>query len=134
RDPRAPDDPAACRRDLPSVAEESPHPGQVSRESEVVAHQDQRVECPQAPRQALDARLIDLLDAAHSGQSDLRRRSIDAHHAMSFPLEVDGVTTRATTDVQDATADLLHRRAFDLRPARVRAEVRLDVRVPATPT
>src|SRR2546430_14251207 len=52
---------------------------------------------------------------------------------MSFPLEVDGVTTRATTDVEDATADFLHRRAFDLRPLRGRGEVRFDERAAAVP-
>src|SRR5207247_10960177 len=67
------------------------------------------------------------------GKGDLRRRSTAAHHAMSFPLAVDGGTTRATTDIEDATADFLHRRAFDLRPFRGRGEVRFDERAAAVP-
>src|SRR2546426_92637 len=105
---------AVALRDLSSVAQESAHPREVSTEPEVVAHQDQRVERPEAARQALDAGLVDLLKAPHAGQRDLGRRRVDPDDPVAFPLEVDGVTTRAASHIEHATPDLSHRLALDL--------------------
>src|SRR5207247_9584585 len=96
-------------------------------------HQHQRAERAQAPPQAPDAGLRDFLAAADPGQSDLRRRRIDPYDSLSLPLEVDGVPAWAAADVEDPTADCLHRLALDLRPLRGSGEVRLDEGAAAVP-
>src|SRR5438132_10136 len=80
----------------------------------VVAHQDRGVAGPAARRQVLDAALVDLLKARHARQRDLGRRRVDPGGAVTFALEVDGVPTRAASDIEHATPDLSHRLALDL--------------------
>src|SRR2546425_1097276 len=66
---------------------------------------------------------------APQGEQSPRPASRD----IPFPLRVQGVTPRAATDIEDATADFLHRLALDLRPFRGRGEVRLDEGAAAVP-
>src|SRR3970040_505486 len=104
RNPAVADEPAAGRHDFPQVAQVFPHTRDVPGEAEVVPHHQGGVELPEAPREAMDARFVDLLEASNPGEGALGRGWLGTDLPEPLLLQVQRVPAGAAPDVQDPAA------------------------------